>query len=111
MNQQFFREWKDKVGEINKIADEVDDGREEAYGLLAGEIKKIFARNGTVADNVHFNDDSSVITVKLAGNPSSSITFKKSFLIDISMSFSVVREITPTGNTILLVKLYPFEED
>lgn len=111
MNHEFFRKWKDGVNELNKTADEVSVARDEAYKLMSDEIKKIFARNGTVVDKIHFNNDSSVITVELTGDHSKSISFKKSFLIDIGMGFSVNRKITDRGNIILYVELYPLDEE
>ncbi len=111
MNHEFFTNWKNGVKELNKTADEVSFARDEAYELLANEIKKIFARNGTVVDTLHFNSDASVITVELTGDHSKSITFKKSFLFEIGMGFSVIRKMTDRGDMILYVELYPLDEE
>lgn len=111
MNYQWFNEWKNGVNELNRAFSEVDKGRDEAYRLMSDEIKKIFARNGTVVDSIHFSSDSSVITVKLTGNTSNSISFKKSFLIDIGMPFSVRRGLTEEAEVQLFIELYPLEED
>ena len=110
MNYEWFNKWKNGVKELNKTVAEVSVARDEAYKLMSDEIKKIFARNGTVVDKIHFNNDSSVISVELTGDHSKSISFKKSFLIDIGMGFSVVRTITREGDTKLYVNLHPFEE-
>jgi len=111
MNHTWFTNWKNGVKEFNKSADELDRGRDEAYQLMADKIKKIFSRNGTVVDAIHFNTDGTVISVRLTGDHSKSITFKKSFLLDIGMGFSVIREITDMGDMVLYVELYPFGED
>lgn len=111
MNHEFFQNWKNGVKELNQTADDLSKGRDEAYELLANEIKKIFAQNGTVVDSMHFNSDASVITVELTGDHSKSITFKKSFLFNIGMGFSVNRKMTDRGDMVLYVELYPFGED
>ena len=111
MNHTWFREWKNGVEELNRAYSEVDKGRDEAYRLMSDEIKKIFARNGTVVDSIHFSSDSSVITVKLTGNTSNCISFKKSFLIDIGMPFAVRRGISDDAEVELYLELYPLEED
>ena len=111
MNYSWFNEWKNGVKELNKVSEEVDEGRKEAYKLMSDEIKKIFARNGTVVDSIHFSSDSSVISVKLTGNTENAIPFKKSFLIDIGMPFTVCRRLTELAENELFIELYPFEED
>ena len=111
MNYTWFKEWKDGVEELNKVSSEVDEGRDKAYSVMSDKIKKIFARNGTVVDSIHFSTDSSVITVKLTGNTANVISFKKSFLIDIGMPFAVRRRMTELAENELYIELYPFEED
>ena len=111
MNYSWFNEWKSGVEELNKVSSEVDEGRDKAYSLMSDKIKKIFARNGTVVDSIHFSTDSSVITVKLTGNTANAIPFKKSFLIDIGMPFTVRRKLNHDAENELYIDLYPFEED
>ena len=111
MNYEWFKEWKNDVGELNKISDDVDKGRDKAYQVMSDEIKKIFSKNGTPVDAIHFSSDSSVIIVKLIGNTSNAISFKKSFLINIGMPFSVQRRLSKEGHNEMYLELYPFEEE
>ena len=111
MNYSWFNEWKNGVEELNKVSSEVDEGRKEAYKLMSDEIKKIFARNGTIVDSIHFSSDSSVIIVTLTGNTGNAIAFKKSFLIDIGMPFTVCRKLNHDAENELYIELHPFEED
>ena len=109
MNQEFFSEWKNKVDEINQIAEEVVNGREEAYSLLSEELKKIFEENGTVAESIHFNSNGSVITVTFESQ-NDSILFKNSFIESIGMPFSVKRRLTDRAEHELYLELYPMGE-
>lgn len=111
MNEEFFKNWKNGVQKLNSHADEIIKGRDEAYAILSDEIKRIFADNGTVVDSIHFNNDASVIVVELTGDHSDEITFKKSFIDEIGMGFSVRRKLNALAQTVLYVTLYPLEED
>lgn len=110
MNQEFFKNWKNGVDELNRTAEELSKGREEAYEVLANEIKKIFSRNGTVVDTIQFNYDASVITIELAVDTSKTIPFKKTFLYEIGMSFAVKWKISDKGDSMMYIELYPLDE-
>jgi len=111
MNQNWFKEWKDGVKELNRNSDEISKGKDEAFGLLSDKIKRIFDANGTPVESVKFSRDCSVVRVHLTGNTTNSIGFRKSFLFDIGMPFSVKRELNELAQNELYIELYPLEDD
>lgn len=111
MNMDWFRDWKNGVKKLNETAKAVDKGRDEAYGIMSDKIKQTFSANGTVVNNVHFNNDGTVVTVSFVEEHEDTIKFSRNFLVSIGMPFAVKRKFTSLATNELIVELYPLEEE
>ena len=114
MNPQKFSDWKSSVREMNKTVETIDKNRAEVYKWLADEVRTLFEDCEMFVENLHFNNNGSVIQVRLEDTTSKSIKFPKHFIDNIGMPFSVQRVLNCDGLDVvseLFVELYPLEED
>lgn len=104
-----FDEWKLSVSEMNTQADAIAKNRAVAYDKMEKEIIRIFSENGMTVSSVTSSTDCSEFQVQFVEDTKNEIKFPKQLILDLGVSFSVVRYITKTGEQKLLLKIYPLE--
>lgn len=105
-----FEEWKQNVMEMNTQSKEIAENRKVAYDTMSKQLMRIFSENEMPVSSVMPSTDGNIFEVHLIYETKDEIKFPRQLLMDLGVSFSVVRHLTKTAETELFLKIYPLED-